>query len=104
MCWWRRRRWWGTSTSLLRADFAQLCRVGGLGAAAGNRPYAAGAGGGSGGAALYGEIVAQVNGTLANFETMKRFRVVPDEWLLETGELTPSLKLKRRVITEKYAA
>jgi len=53
--------------------------------------------------ALYGEIVAKVNGTLANFETMKRFRVVPDEWLLETGELTPSMKLKRRVITEQYA-
>ena len=53
--------------------------------------------------ALYGEIVAGVNSTLANFETMKRFLVVADEWLLETGELTPSLKLKRRVITEKYA-
>jgi long-chain acyl-CoA synthetase len=53
--------------------------------------------------ALYGEIVAKVNGTLANFETMKRFRVVADEWLLESGELTPSMKLKRRVITEKYA-
>jgi long-chain acyl-CoA synthetase len=53
--------------------------------------------------ALYGEIVAKVNGTLANFETMKRFRVVADEWLLETGELTPSMKLKRRIITEKYA-
>jgi len=53
--------------------------------------------------ALYGEIVSKVNGTLANFETMKRFRVVPDEWALDTGELTPSLKLKRRVITERYA-
>ena len=54
--------------------------------------------------ALYGDIVAKVNGTLANFETMKRFRVVADEWLLESGELTPSMKLKRRVITGKYAA
>jgi len=53
--------------------------------------------------ALYGEIVAKVNGSLANFETMKRFRVVADEWTLETGELTPSRKLKRRVITERYA-
>jgi long-chain acyl-CoA synthetase len=53
--------------------------------------------------ALYGEIVSKVNGTLANFETMKRFRVVADEWTLETGELTPSMKLKRRVITEQYA-
>ena len=54
--------------------------------------------------ALYDEIVAKVNSTLANFETMKRFRVVPDEWTLETGELTPSRKLKRRVITAQYAA
>jgi len=53
--------------------------------------------------AHYGEIVAQVNSTLANFETMKRFRVVADEWALDTGELTPSMKLKRRVITERYA-
>lgn len=51
----------------------------------------------------YGEIVAKINGTLANFETMKRFRVVADEWALDTGELTPSLKLKRRVISERYA-
>jgi long-chain acyl-CoA synthetase len=53
--------------------------------------------------AQYGEIVAQVNSTLANFETMKRFRVVADEWALDSGELTPSMKLKRRVITERYA-
>ena len=54
--------------------------------------------------ALYQEIVDKVNGTLANFETIKKFALVPDEWSLETGELTPSLKLKRRVIQEKYAA
>jgi len=53
--------------------------------------------------AAYADIVANVNSGLANFETMKRFRVVPDEWTLETGELTPSMKLKRRVITERYA-
>ena len=54
--------------------------------------------------ALYSEIVRTVNGGLANFETIKRFRVVPDEWTQESGELTPSMKLKRRVITGKYAA
>jgi long-chain acyl-CoA synthetase len=53
--------------------------------------------------ALYAEIVREVNGTLANFETLKRFRVVADEWSQESGELTPSMKLKRRVITQKYA-
>ncbi len=54
-------------------------------------------------AKLYQEIMKQVNGTLAPHESMKRVTVVPDEWAVETGELTPSMKLKRRVIAEKYA-
>jgi long-chain acyl-CoA synthetase len=54
--------------------------------------------------ALYGEVVREVNGNLANFETLKRFRVVAEEWTLESGELTPSMKLKRRVITARNAA
>ena len=54
--------------------------------------------------ALYGEIVREVNSSLANFESLKRFRVVADEWTQESGELTPSMKLKRRVITTRYAA
>jgi long-chain acyl-CoA synthetase len=53
--------------------------------------------------ALYAEIVQEVNSGLANFETLKRFRLVADEWTLETGEMTPSMKLKRRVITARYA-
>jgi long-chain acyl-CoA synthetase len=53
--------------------------------------------------ALYAEVVREVNSALANFETIKRFRVIADEWSLDSGELTPSLKLKRRVITAKYA-
>jgi long-chain acyl-CoA synthetase len=54
--------------------------------------------------ALYAEIVRQANIGLANFETLKRFKVVSDEWTSGSGELTPSLKLKRRVITTHYAA
>jgi long-chain acyl-CoA synthetase len=54
--------------------------------------------------ALYAELVREVNGTLANFETLKRFRIVADEWTQESGELTPSMKLKRRVLTARYAA
>jgi len=53
--------------------------------------------------AQYQSIIDQVNESLANFETIKRFRLVPDEWSLDSGELTPSLKLKRRVIVQKYA-
>ena len=53
--------------------------------------------------ALYDVLIREVNSGLANFETIKRFRLVPDEWSQESGELTPSLKLKRRVITERYS-
>ncbi len=48
-------------------------------------------------------IVDKVNATLANFETIKRFHLVPDEWTVDSGELTPSMKLRRRVIAQKYA-
>jgi long-chain acyl-CoA synthetase len=54
--------------------------------------------------AIYGEIVRGVNGGLANFETIKRFQLVAEEWSQESGELTPSMKLKRRVLIQKYEA
>ena len=54
--------------------------------------------------ALYGEVVREANAGLANFETIKRFRLVADEWSQDSGELTPSMKLKRRVISAKYAS
>jgi long-chain acyl-CoA synthetase len=53
--------------------------------------------------ALYEALVKEVNAGLANFETIKRFRLVPEEWSQDSGELTPSMKLKRRVITERYS-
>ena len=54
--------------------------------------------------AQYQKIVEQVNATLASFEDMKRVKVVAEEWSIETEELTPSMKLKRRVVEKKYAA
>jgi long-chain acyl-CoA synthetase len=54
--------------------------------------------------ARYQRIVNQVNATLAPFETIKRIAVVPDEWSIEGDELTPSMKLKRRVVEKKYTA
>ena len=51
----------------------------------------------------YQEIVDKVNLGLAHFESMKRVTVVPEEWTVEEGTLTPSMKLKRRVIEQKYA-
>ncbi len=47
--------------------------------------------------------VEEVNRGLASFETIKRFAVLPAPLTPETGELTPTLKLKRRVISERYA-
>jgi long-chain acyl-CoA synthetase len=53
--------------------------------------------------ALYSEIVREVNGSLAKFESLKRFRLVTEEWTEDSGELTPSMKLRRRVISQRYA-
>jgi long-chain acyl-CoA synthetase len=51
----------------------------------------------------YQEIVDKVNMGLANYESMKRVCVVAEEWSVEEGTLTPSMKLKRRVVETKYA-
>ncbi len=48
--------------------------------------------------------VEAVNRSLASFETLKRFAVLPGQFSIEGGELTPTMKLKRRVIEERYAA
>ncbi len=52
--------------------------------------------------ALYRGIVEDLNKRLAQFETIKKIVVVPDEFTVATGEITPTLKLKRRVIEAKY--
>jgi len=48
--------------------------------------------------------VAEANSHLAQVEQVRRFRVLPDEWTAETGELTPTLKRRRRVIADHYAS
>ena len=53
--------------------------------------------------AMYKALVDEVNSRLAPYETMKKFAVVPEEWSVESGELTPSLKLKRRILEKNYA-
>jgi long-chain acyl-CoA synthetase len=51
---------------------------------------------------LYKGIVEDLNKRLAQFETIKKIVVVADEFTVATGEITPTLKLKRRVIEAKY--
>jgi len=46
--------------------------------------------------------VEKINTRLNPHERILRFRLVPDEWTPNTGEQSPTLKLKRQVITEKY--
>jgi long-subunit acyl-CoA synthetase (AMP-forming) len=50
-----------------------------------------------------GDAVARANARLARVEQLKRFHVVAEPWLPGSDELTPTMKLKRKVIAEKYA-
>jgi long-chain acyl-CoA synthetase len=49
-------------------------------------------------------IVDAVNGHLATYARIKRFAVLPADFTQESGELTPTLKVKRRDVRQKYAA
>jgi len=46
--------------------------------------------------------VARINATLASFESIKRFAVLPGQLSVDDGTLTPTLKLRRRAIDERY--
>lgn len=52
--------------------------------------------------ALVEAEVAAVNRELASWETIKRVHILPHDFSPETGELTPSLKVKRKVVAERY--
>jgi long-chain acyl-CoA synthetase len=53
--------------------------------------------------AQYRQIIRAVNESLAPFERLSRSIIVADEWSIATGELTPTLKLKRRILHQQYA-
>jgi long-chain acyl-CoA synthetase len=52
--------------------------------------------------ALYDDILNDVNSRLAQFEKMKKFLLIPDDFTIANGLLTPTMKLRRRAIEEKY--
>ena len=51
---------------------------------------------------LYEKIVGNVNQNLARYEQLKKFVLVPHEFSIADGTLTPSMKLKRSIIEERY--
>jgi long-chain acyl-CoA synthetase len=53
---------------------------------------------------LVQRAVDEVNRDLSRFEQIKRFAILPREFNAEEGEVTPTLKLKRRVIERNFAA
>ena len=50
-----------------------------------------------------GKLMAEVNASLSRYEQVKRFELVPHELTVDGGEITPTLKLKRRILDKKYA-
>lgn len=52
----------------------------------------------------YQEEVDHYNEKFGKWERIKRFELTPEEWSIDAGHLTPTMKLKRRVIKEKYKA
>lgn len=46
--------------------------------------------------------IDSVNATLPSYETIKQFRVLPRDLTMEDGEVTPTLKVKRRVVQRSY--
>ncbi|MDE3248455.1 MAG: long-chain fatty acid--CoA ligase [Bacteroidota bacterium] len=52
--------------------------------------------------AMYKELVESFNKFFNHVEQIKKFELLPWEWSIDTGELTPKMSLKRKVVMEKY--
>ncbi len=50
----------------------------------------------------FSKEVREVNKSLGEYEQIKRFRLVTEEWTPQTGELSPTLKLKRNYLAKEY--
>ncbi|HFK5571669.1 TPA: long-chain fatty acid--CoA ligase, partial [Elizabethkingia meningoseptica] len=51
---------------------------------------------------LYKAKIEEFQAPLASFEKVKKFTLMPSEFDIATGEITPTLKIKRKVVSEKY--
>lgn len=54
--------------------------------------------------AHFDKLMEDVNAQLGQWEKIKKIKLLPDEWTIETGELTPTMKMRRHVLEKKYAA
>jgi long-chain acyl-CoA synthetase len=54
--------------------------------------------------ALYKDLIESFNKFFNHVEQVKKFELLPTEWTVDTGEMTPKLSLKRKVVMEKYKA
>ncbi len=52
--------------------------------------------------ALIDDAVKKLNGGLASYETIKKYKVLPNDFTQDAGEMTPTLKVKRKFVSEKY--
>lgn len=53
---------------------------------------------------LYRELVESFNTYFNHVEQIKKFELLPQEWTIDTGEMTPKMSLKRKVVMEKFKA
>ena len=51
---------------------------------------------------MYRDLVESFNKYFNHVEQVKKFELLPNEWSVDTGEMTPKLSLKRKVVIEKY--
>lgn len=51
---------------------------------------------------LYRNLIESFNKYFNHVEQIKKFELLPNEWTIDTGEMTPKLSLKRKVVMEKY--
>ncbi len=52
--------------------------------------------------AFYRDLIDSFNKFFNQVEQIKKFKLLPDEWSVDTGEMTPKLSMRRKVIQEKY--
>jgi len=53
---------------------------------------------------LIEQEITERNNELASYESVKKFRILPRDLSIEAGELTPTLKIKRKVVCDKHRA